>query len=114
MSDDLPDLPMHLVVAAAQRMAANAGAGFYIRHRGEAGRGTLLVVLNDRAGGSRLYRQIWDGQRRALSEMDGGDETAAEAAIVREVAFDPDLWVVEIEDKQGRLFFDMVFSSGLY
>jgi hypothetical protein len=31
--------------------------------------------------------------------------------IEREVRFDPDLWVVEIEDRQGRAFLDLATGS---
>ena len=105
------DLPTHLMIAAAQRAAMAVGAGFYIRKRGEAGRGTLLVVLNDQQGNSLLHRQVWDGQRRVLAEMEGGNEGEIEAAITREVEWDPDLWVIEIEDRQQRLFFDTIFLA---
>lgn len=107
MSDS--DLPTHIVIGAAQRAATHAGAGFYIRKRGEAGRGTILLALSDQAGGFRLYRQVWDGERRILAEMQSGEEMEIEAAITREIDFDPDLWVVEIEDRKARLFFDKIF-----
>jgi hypothetical protein len=31
----------------------------------------------------------------------------AEARVTRELAFDPDLWLVEIEDRAGRAFVDL-------
>ncbi len=34
-------------------------------------------------------------------------ETAAEAKIAREIEFDSDIWVVEVEDKAGRNFLNL-------
>jgi hypothetical protein len=33
-----------------------------------------------------------------------------EARLGREIRFDPDLWIVEIEDRAGRSFLDNVLS----
>jgi hypothetical protein len=36
------------------------------------------------------------------------DPAEAEARLKRELAFDPDLWIVEIEDRAGRAFVDVI------
>jgi hypothetical protein len=40
----------------------------------------------------------------------GGDKSASEADIeaqlTREIRFDPDVWIVEVEDRAGRNFLD--------
>jgi hypothetical protein len=33
-------------------------------------------------------------------------ETDIEARLTREIRFDPDLWIVEVEDRAGRNFLD--------
>jgi hypothetical protein len=35
-----------------------------------------------------------------------GDEQAVDTAIGKQRSFDPDLWVVEVEDRQGRHLLD--------
>jgi hypothetical protein len=35
------------------------------------------------------------------------DPMAAEQRLKREIMFDPDLWIVEIEDREGRVFVDL-------
>ncbi|HZD91591.1 MAG TPA: DUF1491 family protein, partial [Pseudolabrys sp.] len=37
-------------------------------------------------------------------------ETEIEARLTREINFDPDLWVVEVEDRAGRHFLDRVVN----
>jgi hypothetical protein len=38
-----------------------------------------------------------------MQEVDG---LSVEARMAREMRFDPDLWFVEVEDRQGRVFLD--------
>ena len=38
----------------------------------------------------------------------GSPEAEADARIARELKFDPDIFVLEIEDRQGRHFLDLV------
>ena len=35
-----------------------------------------------------------------------GDESEVDAAISRQRGYDPDLWVIEVEDKAGRHLLD--------
>jgi hypothetical protein len=35
-----------------------------------------------------------------------GDDAEVEAALARQRGFDPDLWVVEVEDRAGRTLLD--------
>ncbi len=37
-------------------------------------------------------------------------EADIEARLTREIKFDPDLWIVEVEDRAGRHFLDRVVS----
>jgi hypothetical protein len=48
-------------------------------------------------------------ERRFVSSLKGGfaGDQEAEARIAREIEFDPDLWLVEVEDREGRDFLDL-------
>jgi hypothetical protein len=37
---------------------------------------------------------------------DWGDEAKARGWLDKQIRFDPDLWIVEIEDREGRAFVD--------
>ena len=43
---------------------------------------------------------------RAWVVLAEGDEGEVDAAIARQVSFDRDLWVIELEDREGRTLLD--------
>jgi hypothetical protein len=104
-----PRLKAGIFVHALIRRAEVAGASAFIVRKGqeEAGAviikvsrldGTCLVLNQARAGDGEL---VW---ARPLG--DWTDEGRAKAWFDKQVKFDPDLWIVEIEDREGRAFVD--------
>jgi hypothetical protein len=104
-----PRLKAGIFVRALIRRADVAGASAFIVRKGmeEAGAiilkvarldGTVTVLNQARMGDGAL---VW---ARPLGEA-VPDATAAEWCD-RQAKFDPDLWIVEIEDRQGRAFVD--------
>jgi hypothetical protein len=45
------------------------------------------------------------GERRWV-ELSSGPEAEVDDAIARQRGFDPDIWVIEVEDRQGRHLLD--------
>lgn len=78
----------------------------YVIRRGERMGGTVLLKLNLLGAGFRVLSQVRDraGQLGWLSALGKEPRTEAEveAYIAKAVARDPDTWVVEIEDRDGR------------
>ncbi len=104
-----PRLKTKLQVMAAMRLcASHAVAAAVVRH-GDDDAGTILLKLNQRDHGFTVMAQTRTGfGDLAWMRATGAapvDEATAEAYIARQVQRDPDLWVVEIEDPQGRVFF---------
>jgi hypothetical protein len=79
----------------ARRGDTDAG-GIYVRVNRLDGRSGLLVAFTD-MNGERRWRVL-------ASHLTPDDQI--EDMLVREIARDPDMWVVEIEDKQGRHFLE--------
>ncbi len=101
-----PRLPTHMEVDALRRRAETAGAFAMVLARGDAARGDFLVMVTGGRSVRLIGREIGlDGRRvfRELLAEDAG-EADARAVIARRRAVDPDLWVIEIEDREGRDF----------
>lgn len=106
-------LKSEIRVAAILRRAASAGAGAQIVRRGDADAGAiaLKIYLGRLSDGpaARLIMEAYDENGVAVWRP-AYDVPQAERVIderlARESAFDRDLWIVEIEDKEGRSFAD--------
>jgi len=82
-------------------------AGFVVAHGDDTG-GAVLIKLNTLDGQARLMQRSFDLMRgeRAWVELIAGDEAAVDASVARQREFDPDLWVIEVEDRAGRHLLD--------
>ncbi|WP_281823380.1 DUF1491 family protein [Jannaschia rubra] len=80
---------------------------FVVRHGDDTG-GAVLVKLNTLDGQARVFQRSFDLMtgERAWVVLTEGAEAECDAAIVRQRGFDPDLWVLEVEDRQGRHLLD--------
>ncbi|WP_298844314.1 DUF1491 family protein [uncultured Roseobacter sp.] len=80
---------------------------FVVAH-GDDTAGTVLVKMNTLDGEGRLFHRTWDllEDRQIWSELATGAESDLDAAIERQRGFDPDIWVIEVEDRQGRHLLD--------
>ena len=81
--------------------------GFVVAHGDDTG-GAVLVKLNTLDGQAVLYQRSFDlgSDTRIWAELSSGDEAEVDAAVVRQQSFDPDLWVIEVEDRAGRHLLD--------
>ena len=71
-------------------------------HRGDTDAGSILLKLNRFSRGCRVFSQTRtvDGARAWLSATgpEVVDEKAADDYIARQLRYDPDVWVLEVED----------------
>lgn len=66
--------------------------------------GAVLIKLNTLDGQAKAFQRSFDlmsGERKWV-ELSSGTEEDVDTAIERQRSFDPDLWVIEVEDRQGR------------
>lgn len=80
----------------------------FIVAKGDVTAGAVLVKQSTLDGRACVYHRSFDLMtgERAWIELERGDETTCDAAIARQRGFDPDLWVIEVEDRDGRHLLD--------
>jgi hypothetical protein len=104
-----------IFVAALIRRAEVAGAFAMLRRRGAAEAGAIFIKVDRLDGFAALFGPAAqsevgdDGMHRfrLLQKEDWVSPGDVEARIAREVKFDSDLWLVEIEDREGRCFVEL-------
>ena len=103
-------------VSAHIRRCAVEGVVAVLRRRGSAEAGAIIVKVDKLDGQSALYglapliESSGETDRRFLRlHKDAWIESAdAETRLKRDIQFDSDLWILEIEDRAGRAFIDLV------
>jgi hypothetical protein len=79
----------------------------FVVARGDATAGAVAVKVSTLDGQAAAFTRAWDGEgRRVWARLCEGAEAEVDAALGRQRRFDPDLWVVEVEDRQGRSLLD--------
>jgi hypothetical protein len=94
-------------VGALIRRAEMAGAFAVVARKGDPRAGAVLVKAVDRRKGLvRLYAEATraDGERVWMRPARAQEEGELDAYVERALRIDPDLWVVEVEDAEGRHF----------
>ncbi len=79
----------------------------FVVSRGDATAGAVIVKLNTLDGHAQAFQRSTDAQgRRIWITLAQGDEATVDASLARQRGFDPDLWIIEVEDRQGRHLLD--------
>ena len=94
-------------VYALIRRAQLGGAFATVGRRGDSRGGAVLVKLvNRRAGEARLLAEATrgDGERFWMQPIGSTSEPDLDAYLEKAIRIDPDVWVVEIDDPEGRHF----------
>jgi hypothetical protein len=107
-------------VAAYVRRCNGEGAFAAVRRRGAEEAGAIFIKLNRLDGTAELFAPA---PQSAFDEVHPTDrafirslgeapvpEAKVEERIAREARFDPDVWIIEIEDRKGRHFIERVLK----
>lgn len=111
-----PKLKAKLFVHAAIRRCGLEAVPVVVAKKGDEDAGTILVKVNRGDGTAEIYTQARDGQGRLGWLKSTGpapvEDARAEAAIARARDVDWDLWVLEVDSRDGRVpFIDHVLDS---
>ena len=104
-------------VAAYVRRCHIEGAFAAVRRRGADEAGAVYIKVNRLDGTGILYgpapQAVFDEAQPAdriftviLGREAPTPDAEIEARLVREIRYDPDVWIVEMEDRAGRNFLD--------
>ncbi len=102
-------------VSGLIRRAELSGAFATVVKKGDARAGTVIVKAYDTSRRTaRLFSAVTgqDGDPRWLQPVTSDIESELDAYIERQRRYDPDLWVVEIEDREGRHFLQEKVQEG--
>jgi hypothetical protein len=104
----MPRLKSALYVQALIRRCEVAGAAAYLVRRGAEEAGAVFLKLNRLDGSCVVLSPARQGEDRVWMRPLGEttDEVHAADYFARQIRFDPDIWIVEIEDREGRSFVD--------
>lgn len=107
-------------VSAYLRRCHVEGAFAVLRKRGAEDAGAIFLKIDRLDGTANLYgpapQSAFDESHpsdRIFAPCLGSAPVAhsdAEAFLDRQMRFDPDLWIVEVEDRSGRHFLDQLAS----
>lgn len=80
---------------------------FVVAHGDDTG-GAVLVKLATLDGKAVVFQRSFDlaSGERVWVELASGAERDVDEAVTRQRGFDPDLWVIEVEDRAGRHLLD--------
>jgi hypothetical protein len=79
----------------------------FVTARGDATAGAVIVKLNTLDGRARAFQRNLDADgARVWAVLAEGPEPEVDAALARQRRYDPDLWLIEVEDRAGRTLLD--------
>ena len=107
-------LKAEIWVKAYLRRCQHEGAAAVLVRRGDSDAGAIYIKVSRLDGTAALFGPAPAGldvaseDRRWQPCLDGPSPTeeAADAYLARQIEFDPDVWIVSVEDRQGRHFLD--------
>lgn len=109
-------------VKAYLRRCAAAGSAAYVVKRGDEDAGAILIKLATLDGRAGLFGPTPAGLEAAAAAPDrwwsvyldpaSTAEAKVDASIERQREFDPDVWIIEVEDRAGRHFLEGWLSPG--
>lgn len=104
-----PRLKAGIFVRALIRRVHVAGASAFVVRSGMEEAGAIILKIAKLDGQVLVLNQTRDAKGDLVwAQPLGGwsEEARANSWCAKQVNFDPDLWIVEIEDREGRAFVD--------
>ncbi len=108
-----PRLTSDLWVSAYLRRLQLVNIPAFITSKGDATAGAVIVKLNTLDGQAHAFHRSYDlDGNRVWATLAEGAERDVDTSLMKQRSFDPDIWVIEVEDRQGRHLLDEDGLSG--
>jgi len=104
-----PRIKTAIQIKAIIRRAEVAGAQAFLVRRGQEDAGALYLKVARLDGTFMVLNQARRGDGELVWTKplgDSVDEASASKYLEKQLRFDPDIWILEIEDSQARAFVD--------
>ena len=103
----MPRLTASFWVHAYLRRLSLANIPAFVVQKGDETAGAVFVKSNSLDGNATLYHRIYDQTgTRVWDIFASGVEVDIDQHIEKQRGFDPDIWVIEVEDSKGRTLLD--------
>ena len=109
-----PRLTSEIWVAAYLTRLRLSAIPAYVIQKGDATAGAVIVKLATLNGRAQAFQRSFDlaSDARIWVTLTEGPEPDIDAILNRQRSRDPDLWVIEVEDRLGRTLLDQDGLSG--
>ena len=107
-------------VAAYMRRCQIEGASAILRRRGADEAGAVFIKVSRLDGTAEVFgpapQSAFDEARPAdrtfvrCLKVQPARDAEAEAYLARQIKFDSDVWIIEVEDRAGRHFIDSIMQ----
>ena len=94
-------------IGAYLRRLQREGIPVFVNAKGDLTAGAVMVKMSTLDGRAQIFQRTVSGNgERTWSVFFDGDDKAADASLYRQRQIDPDLWIIEIEDRDARHLLD--------
>lgn len=112
-------LKSEIWVKAYMRRCASAGCQAYVVRHGDDDAGAIYIRINRLDGTSLLFGPAPAGLDGLETErrwtpclgQEGSEDAVVESFLERETRYDPDVWIVEVESRDGAHHLDGWLAS---
>lgn len=103
-----PRLTASLWVAAYLARLAQEGIYAHVARKGDETAGAVAVKVARMDGRASFFTRAFgpDGDRVWQAQLEAAPEPEVDEALARQRRYDPDLWIIEVEDPRGRHLLD--------
>lgn len=102
-----PRLTSEFWVQAYLTRLRGADIPAFVTAKGDVTAGAILVKLNTLDGQAQAFQRSYDETgARIWITLSTGTDADVESTLAKQRNFDPDIWIIEVEDKSGRTLLD--------